>query len=126
MKKHEAFLYSAGGLVAVFAILLLANFLIGALPARLDLTQGRLYTLSDGTRAVLAKLDAPVKLRLYFSQSDAAVPLPIKAYGRHVEDLLAEYRRAGRGNVVVEKLDPQPDSEAEDSATLEGVEAQVA
>ena len=125
MKKYEAFLYSAGGLVAIFAILVLLNFVLGAVPARLDFTQGRLYTLSEGTRAVLKKLDAPVKIRLYFSQSDAAVPLPIKAYGRHVEDLLSEFRQAGGGKVVVEKLDPQPDSEAEDSATLEGVEAQV-
>jgi ABC-type uncharacterized transport system involved in gliding motility auxiliary subunit len=125
MKKYETFLYSAGGLVAVFLILLLLNFVLGAVKARIDLTQGRLYTLSEGTRAVLAKLDAPVKIRFYFSQSDAAVPLPIKAYGRHVEDLLSELRQAGGGKVAVEKLDPQPDSDAEDSATLEGVDAQV-
>ncbi|HTF13851.1 MAG TPA: GldG family protein, partial [Burkholderiales bacterium] len=78
---------------------------------------------SEGTRAVLGKLESPVKIRLYFSQSD--VPLPMKAYGRRVEDLLAEFRQAGRGKVLVEKLDPQPDSDAEDSATLESVEAQV-
>ena len=69
--------------------------------------------------AVLGKLESPVKIRLYFSQSD--IPLPIKAYGRRVEDLLAEFRQAGRGKVTVEKFDPQPDSDAEDSATLEGV-----
>lgn len=125
MKKYEPFVYSAGGLVAIFVILLLANFVLGALPARIDLTQGRLFTLSGGTREVLKKLEAPVKLRLYFSQSDAGVPLAIKAYGRHVEDLLAEYRRAAGGRVVVEKLDPQPDSDAEDAAALEGVEPQV-
>jgi gliding motility-associatede transport system auxiliary component len=125
MRKYETFLYSAGGLAAIFVILLLVNFVLGALPARIDLTQGRLYTLSGGTREVLAKLEAQVKLRLYFSQSDANVPLSIKAYGRHVEDLLAEYRRAAGGKIVVEKLDPQPDSDAEDAATLEGVEAQV-
>jgi ABC-type uncharacterized transport system involved in gliding motility auxiliary subunit len=73
---------------------------------------------------VLGKLEAPVKIRLYFSQG-AEVPLPIKAYGRRVEDMLAELRQAGRGKVLVEKLDPEPDSEAEDSATLEGVEAQT-
>src|SRR5581483_10504367 len=126
MKKYETFLYSAGGLVALFVILLLVNFVVGVVPVRIDLTQGKLYTLSDGTREILRKLEAPVKLRLYFSQGDASVPLAIKAYGRHVEDLLAEYRRASGGKVRVEKLDPQPDSDAEDAATLEGVEAQVA
>ena len=122
-KKTESLLYSAGGLVAAALILVLLNFVLGAARGRIDLTQGKLYTLSEGTRAVLGKLESPVKIRLYFSQSD--VPLPIKAYGRRVEDLLAEFRQAGRGNVLVEKLDPQPDSDAEDSAALEGVEAQV-
>src|SRR6266853_1767446 len=122
-KKTESLLYSGGGLVAAALILVLLNFVLGAARGRIDLTQGALYTLSEGSRAVLGKLESPVKIRLYFSQSD--IPLPIKAYGRRVEDLLAEFRQAGRGKVTVEKLDPQPDSDAEDSATLEGVEAQV-
>src|SRR5438105_3342234 len=122
-KKTESLLYSAGGLVAALIILVLLNLVLGAARGRIDLTQGKLYTLSEGTRAVLGRLESPVKIRLYFSQSE--VPLPIKAYGRRVEDLLAEFRQAGRGKVTVEKLDPQPDSDAEDSATLEGVEAQV-
>ena len=123
-KRTENFLYSGGGLVAAFVIIVLANLVLGAPRARVDLTQGKLYTLSEGTRSVLGKLEAPVKIRLYFSQG-AEVPLPIKAYGRRVEDMLAEFRQVGRGKVILEKLDPQPDSEAEDSAALEGVEAQV-
>src|SRR2546426_1338814 len=124
-KKTENLLYSGGGLVAAFVILVLLNLVRGGARGRIDLTQGKLFTLSEGTRAVLAKLESPVKIRLYFTQGDAGVPLPIKAYGRRVEDLLAEFRQAGRGKVLVEKLDPQPDSGAEDSATLEGVEALV-
>src|SRR5712692_9605362 len=124
-KKTENLLYSGGGLVAAFVILILINLVLGAARGRIDLTQGKLFTLSEGTRAVLAKLESPVKIRLYFTQGDAGAPLPIKAYGRRVEDLLAEFRQAGRGKVLVEKLDPQPDSDAEDSATLEGIEAQV-
>jgi ABC-type uncharacterized transport system involved in gliding motility auxiliary subunit len=124
-RKTENLLYSAGGLLAAFVVIVLVNLVLGAPRARVDLTQGRLYTLSEGTRSVLAKLEAPVKIRLYFSQG-AEVPLPIKAYGRRIEDMLAEFSQAGRGKVRVEKLDPEPDSEAEDSAALEGVEAQVA
>src|SRR6267142_2029761 len=123
-KRTENFLYSGGGLAAAFVIIVLANLVLGAPRARVDLTQGKLYTLSEGTRSVLGKLETPVKIRLYFTQG-AEVPLPIKAYGRRVEDMLAEFRQAARGKVLVEKLDPEPDSEAEDSATLEGVEAQT-
>ena len=39
-----------------------------------DLTEGRVYTLSSGTKAVVGKLEAPVKVRLYYSQGSSAVP----------------------------------------------------
>src|SRR5262245_17205673 len=123
-RKTETFLYSTGGLVAHCVFMLLVNVVLGAVRGRIDLTQGKLYTLSEGTRSVRSKLEAPVKIRLYFNQGPE-VPLPIKAYGRRVEDMLGEFRQAGRGKVLLEKLDPEPDTEAEDSATLEGVEAQT-
>lgn len=125
MRYSQTILYSAGGLIAVFVILVLANFVLGAFKQRIDLTDGRLYTLSPGTQSVLAKLDAPVKIRFYYTKGDPNVPLPIKAFAHRVEDLLAEFRQAARDKLVIEKLDPQPDSDAEDSANLEGVEAQV-
>ncbi|MCC6473579.1 MAG: GldG family protein [Burkholderiales bacterium] len=125
MKKYESLIYSAFGVAALFVVLLLANFVLGAFKQRLDLTAGGLYTLSAGTRAILAKLDAPVKIRLYYSQSEANLPLPIKGFARRVEDLLGEFRQAAGGKLVLEKLDPRPDSEAEDSAAIEGVEAQT-
>ncbi len=124
-KKYETVLYSAGGVIAVFLILVLANYVLGAFRQRIDLTEGSVYTLSAGTRGVLAKLESPMKIRFYFSQSDAGVPLVVKAFGRRIEDLLGEFRRASGGRIEIEKLDPQPDSDAEDSATLDGVEAQV-
>jgi len=42
-----------------------------------------------------------------------------------VEDLLNEYKAAGRGKVIVEKFNPEPDSDAEDSAQLDGIEGQL-
>ena len=125
LKNYRTALYSTGGVAVVLVILVLANFVLGAVKQRIDLTEGGIYTLSDGTRGVIAKLEAPVKIRLYFSQSDAGVPLALKAFGRRVEDMLGEFRQASGGKIVIEKLDPQPDSDAEDSAALDGVEAQV-
>ena len=125
LNKYRTQLYSAGGVVVVLVILVLANFVLGAFKQRIDLTDGGIYTLSEGTRVVIAKLESPVKIRFYFSQSDAGVPLALKAFGRRVEDLLGEFRQASGGKIIVEKFDPQPDSDAEDSAALDGVEAQV-
>lgn len=121
----ETLLYSAGGVIALAVILIAANFLIGAFSARVDLTDGNVYTLSPGTKAILAKLEAPVKVRFYYSQGSNAVPVGLKTFAKRVEDLLAEYRAASGGRVTIEKFNPEPDSDAEDSATLDGVEGQM-
>ena len=117
-------LFRSAGVVAVALILLLLNFVFSVVRTRVDLTEGGLYTLSAGTRSILSKLDAPVKLRFYYSQREQNVPLPIKGFARRVEDLLAEYKQVSGGKVLIEKLDPEPDSDAEDSANIEGVQAQ--
>lgn len=124
-KQFETLLYSAGGVIALAVILIAVNFLLSALSARVDLTQGHVYTLSPGTKAILSKLEAPVKVRLYYSQGSNAVPVGLKTFAKRVEDLLAEYRAASGGKVVIEKFNPEPDSDAEDSATLDGVEGQM-
>src|SRR5688572_13364860 len=125
-KKHlETLLYSAGGVAAFVVILIALNYLLGAFNARVDLTQGNVYTLSDGTKAILSKLEAPVKIRFYYSQSSSSVPVGLKTFAKRVEDLLREYERAGNGKDVIEKLNPAPDSDAEDSAALDGIEGQL-
>ena len=125
-KKHlESMLYSAGGVVAMLVILIAVNFIISALNLRVDLTEGSVYTLSPGTKAILSKLEAPVKIRYYYSQGSSALPVSLKTFAKRVEDLLGEYRRAGNGKVIIEKLNPEPDSDAEDSATLDGIEGQL-
>ncbi|HJQ64226.1 MAG TPA: GldG family protein, partial [Burkholderiales bacterium] len=121
----ETLLYSAGGVIALAVILVAANFLIGAFNARVDLTQGNVYTLSPGTRAILSKLEAPVKIRFYYSQGGNTVPVGLKTFAKRVEDLLGEYRAASDGKVVIEKFNPEPDSDAEDSASLDGIDGQM-
>lgn len=123
-KFLETMLYSAGGVAALFVILIAANFIVSALNVRADLTQGSVYTLSAGTKAILTKLEAPVKIRYYYSQGSNAVPVGLKTFAKRVEDLLGEYQRAGKGKVIIEKLNPEPDSDAEESATLDGIQPQ--
>ncbi len=124
-KSLETMLYSAAGIAVMLVILVAANVIIGAFPMRADLTQEKAYTLSTGTKAVLKKLDTPVKVRFYCTQSETATPETVflKDYARKVEDLLHEYKQVAGKNLVIEKYDPQPDSDAEDSARLDGLEA---
>ena len=123
-KSLETILYSTAGIVVMLVILVAFNFIAGTARARLDLTQEKAYTLSAGTRAILKKLDTPVTIRFYCTQSESATPETVflKGYARKVEDLLAEYKQAAGGKLKIEKYDPQPDSDAEDSARLDGIE----
>ncbi|HYD58206.1 MAG TPA: GldG family protein [Burkholderiales bacterium] len=123
MKKYEHLVYSAIGLAALFLILVALNFLLARAPARVDLTEGDLYTLSPATKQILGALETPVRLKLYMSQGEA-VPVPLRSFARRVEDLVDEFKQQAGAKLVVEKLDPRPDSEAEDAAQLDGVEPQ--
>lgn len=129
MKKRslELMLYSTVGVAAMLLILLAVNVITAAVKQRVDLTQEHAFTLSDGTKKILQKLDTPVKLRFYCSQSETASPETVflKNYASRVEDLLGEFKQAGKGKIVLEKLDPQPDSDAESSAQLDGLEGQM-
>ncbi|HZQ71885.1 MAG TPA: Gldg family protein [Burkholderiales bacterium] len=122
-KKYEPLLYSAVGLVALFLVLVAANFLLSRVPARVDLTEGKLYTLSPGTRKILAGLSSPVKIKLYISQGES-VPVPLRGFAQRVEDTVRELKAAAGPNLVVERYNPKPDSEEEDAAQLDGIEPQ--
>ena len=80
-------------MIALLALLIAVNFIVSAFNARVDLTEGNVYTLSPGTKAILSKLEAPVRLRFYYTQGSNAVPVGLKTFAQRVEDLLAEYQR---------------------------------
>lgn len=125
-KSIETILYSMGGVAAMAVILVAFNVVAGAFKQRIDLTKEKAFTLSQGTRAILNKLDTPIKIRFYCTQAEpSAETVFLRTYAKHVEDLLAEYRQAAHGKLTIEKYDPQPDSDAEDSARLDGVEGQM-
>jgi len=126
MKKRslETILYSAVGVIAMFLLLVAINFIAAQFRQRIDLTAEKAYTLSPGTKAILAKLDTPVQIRFYVSQRATEMPVALKTYAQQVDDLLWEYEQASHGLIEVQKLDPEPDSDAEDSARLDGVQGQ--
>ena len=123
MKKYEHLLYSAVGLVALLLILVAVNFLVSRVPARVDLTDGDIYTLSEGTRKILRGLQSPVKVKLYMSRGES-VPVPLRSFAQRVEDVVQEFKQAAGSNLVIERYDPRPDSEEEDAAQLDGIEPQ--
>ncbi|HEX3349021.1 MAG TPA: Gldg family protein [Acetobacteraceae bacterium] len=117
-------------LSSIIAVVAVAGILVGInmfadtrlANAQLDVTQQRLYTLSPGTRQILAGLKEPITLRLYYSrQLGTRVP----AYGSYedrVRDLLDQYARVSSGKLRIETFNPQPFSDTEDQAMAYGLQ----
>lgn len=121
--SHTKWLAGAAGLVITLTALILLNVLASSLRIRADLTGDKLYTLSPGTRELLKSLDRDITLKLYFSRGAEQAPVTFKQYGRRILDLLREYEAASKGRIVVEMLDPKPDSDAEEWAERYGLAA---
>lgn len=102
------------GLVAV-------NYLASSLPFRFDATADDIYTLSPGTKAILAKLEEPVRLDYYFSSSASGLRIADKNYAARVEEMLRQYVRASRGRLQLTVTDPKPDTPEEEKAAAAGL-----
>ena len=93
--------------------------------ARIDLTEESLYTLSGGTKSILAKLDSPIKLRLYYSKTAANKGTEgLRAFNNHyryVEELVRQYVANSRNNLSLEIIDPRPDTPEEEDAMAYGL-----
>ncbi len=122
--KLDTFFYSTIGVIAVALILIAINFIAARAHKRIDLTAEKAYTLSPGTRAILGKLDTPVVIRFYCTKNTSTMPAFLTTYAQRVDDLLVEYQQASKGKISIQRLNPEPDSDAEDSARLDGIEPQ--
>jgi ABC-type uncharacterized transport system involved in gliding motility auxiliary subunit len=115
-----------GGALAVLAVLFVAVILICNTlfrGAQVDLTQNHLYTLSSGTRNILADIDEPIHLYLFWSDKETHGIPQLRIYAQRVREMLEEMAGRAHGKIKLEVIDPQPFSEDEDRATGYGLQA---
>ena len=122
MKKK--LLFSPIGLAAIAITLLFGVLVISLIPSlRIDLTEDRLYSLSEGTLSILSSLNEPIELMFFYSDSATEDVPQLRTYGNRVQELLREIVIASEGNLSLRVIDPEPFSEEEDLATQYGVRA---
>lgn len=107
------------GLVLLFAANVLGRSTLGGL--RWDLTDEGLYSLSEGARNIVRKLDEPVHLDLYVTDDDSPAATAFRTYATRVKELLREFELAADGNIDLQIIDPESFSEAEDEAYAAGI-----
>ncbi len=117
--------FSVLGVIAAAAIVIGINMFADARLAnvQLDLTQGKIYTLSPGTKQVLADLKEPVTLRLFYSRQLGSTVPAYGTYADHVREMLRDYASISHGKVKLEFFDPEPFSDTEDRAMAYGLQA---
>lgn len=118
-------MYSGAGLLLIALAFLAFNMLAGLTltNARVDLTEQKLYTISDGTRKILGEIDEPINLYFFYSDKTAKDLVVLRNYARRVEEMLKAYERAAGGKIKLHIVDPEPFSEAEDKAAEFGLQA---
>ena len=122
MKKK--LLFSPLGLTAIAITLLFGVLVISLIPSlRIDLTEDRLYSLSEGTLSILSSLNEPIELMFFYSDSATEDVPQLRTYGNRVQELLREIVIASEGSLSLSVIDPEPFSEEEDLATQYGVRA---
>jgi len=93
---------------------------------KVDVTDQGLYTLSDGTKAILGKLNQPITAKLFFARkASMRAPDQIQYFTNYfdfVKSLLDEYVAASGGKVKLEVIDPRPFSDDEEQAMRLGLQ----
>ena len=95
------------GTALLAAVTVVVNLFGRQIGGRIDLTPGRAFTLSRTTRQLMATLPDLVTIKLF---TTAALPPEVAFLKRDVDDLLRDYRAAGRGKVKLVFVDPQADT----------------
>lgn len=115
------------------AILILVNFLLlhyvlSSIPLRIDMTAGNSFTLSDSAKSLLYKVEEPVRFDFYRTRSveglSPQIKMHIQNFGDRVEQMLRQFERAANGKIILDRIDPEPDTPAEENAIAAGVHGQ--
>ena len=117
--------YGSAGLVAVFAVFIVAVTLanVAFRGIRLDLTENSLYTLSDGTISILESIPEPINVYFFYSDKAAQNVPALRTYASRVREMLQEFEQHADGRLTVTVIDPLPFSEQEDRAAEFGLQS---
>lgn len=102
-------------------IIVAINVIAAGLYFRWDITEEKVYTLSDGSEKIVGKIKTPVTLKYYFTSNLESLPLTYKNFGKKIGELLEEYRNLNPEMIQLEIYNPKPDSDEEEWARKYGL-----
>ncbi|MBD3166490.1 hypothetical protein GF324_07820 [bacterium] len=100
-------------ILLVLVNLVLLNMIANTRFWRLDLTEGKVFTLSKASKQVVRNLDEPLTIKVFASQNLSPQLNDVK---RYLVDILKDYRSYSNGNLRFEVVNPGNDEELEKEA----------
>jgi ABC-type uncharacterized transport system involved in gliding motility auxiliary subunit len=97
----------------VFGAIVVVNLLSTRVFGRIDLTENKMYTLSQPSKDLVKKLPDYLSLKAFISSD---LPPELKTVSRYVRDLIDEYKNSSNGKFRWEAIDPGNDKKLEDEA----------
>lgn len=105
-------------IMLLIGILVVVNFFSYHIFTRLDLTQNKIYSISDVSKNAMRNLDDVVNITVYFSDN---LPHQVVSLKQEVADMLDEYQNFSKGNVEVEFVSPEEDDETKRELYMKGI-----
>ncbi len=125
--KLNVYANSLIGVIVIFIGLVLFNTITAQLKFKADLTEGDLFTLSEGSKKLLKDLKeegdgSVLEIRFYLTQGEKGVPVFVSEHGRRIEDLLDQYQEYAGSNIELKKINPRRDTDEEELAVNDGIQ----
>ncbi len=129
--KFAIFLNSIGGVLVILLCVIAFNIITAQLKIKADLTEGNLFTLSEGSKKLLDGLaeeregdseSSRLEIRFYVTRGEKGVPVVVNEHGTRVEDLLDQYKAYSGSNLELQKINPRRDTDAEELAVNDGIQ----
>ena len=129
--KFSIFLNSVGGALVILLCVIVFNVISSQLKIKADLTEGNLFTLSDGSKKLLDGLaeerdgdseSSRLEIRFYLTKGEKGVPVFVNDHGKRIEDLLDQYKAYAGSNLELKKINPRRDTDEEELAVNDGIQ----
>ncbi|MBD3422085.1 MAG: hypothetical protein GF398_18385 [Chitinivibrionales bacterium] len=104
--------------LTIFGFVAVINYISTKWFRRVDMTENKMYSVSDATRTILKDMDDIVNIKAYFSKD---LPSRLKPVAQEVRDILGEYKAYAGKNLQITWEDPADDDEIKNQAQSYGV-----
>jgi len=102
----------------ILGIVMVINYLSTVWFSRLDLTEGKEYTISPATKRIMKGLDDIINIKVYCSKN---LPQQLQKNITEIKDMLAEYKAFGGKKLRISWIDPAESENGKQEARSMGI-----